>query len=387
MKRIMLISLFICLIVIINPLVLSCTVFHVSNEEFCFGGNNEDYNIEDTFIYFYPSTNTSYAKVIVGYSGLYKIQGGMNEKGVFWDGLAAPYLEVKNSTEKPYFNGHIIDYILDTCETCQDALDILSQYNMKIFERSQILIGDKYGDSFIIEGDIILQKSEYYQVATNFYLSQYPNPPYPCWRYNTALLLFQNNPLENLSVEFCASVLNAVHQEGAYPTQYSTVYDLKNGLIYLYYYHNYHTVKMFNLTEETKSGYHSYSIPGLFKQDSQRPLQPTIPSGPNSGTIHRAYTYNSVTTDPEKDPVYYLFDWGDESEETWLGPFESGETCQVDHTWITEGNYHVRVKAKEIHGLESNWSDILEISMPRSKPHITLLEEHFPYLLHLFSFL
>ena len=171
MKRIMLISLFICLIVVINPLVLSCTVFHVSNEEFCFGGNNEDYNIEDTFIYFYPSTDSSYAKVIVGYSGLYKIQGGMNEKGLFWDGLAAPYLEVKNSTEKPYFNGHIIDYILDTCETCQDALDLLSQYNMKIFERSQILIGDKYGDSFIIEGDIIHQKSEYYQVATNFYLS------------------------------------------------------------------------------------------------------------------------------------------------------------------------------------------------------------------------
>lgn len=213
-----------------NPIVISCTVFHASNDSMVFGGNNEDYSDPDTYIYFIPSTDTEYGKVIVGYTGSYWIQGGINEKGLFWDGLACPYLEVLNSLGKPYFPGNIFNYILSICDTCDEALNILDLYNMKILERVQVLCGDCYGDSFIIEGDIIHNKNNYYQVATNFYLSQHSNLPYPCWRYNTALAMFESNGADNLSVDFCALVLDAVHQEGAYPTQYSTIYDLNKPI-------------------------------------------------------------------------------------------------------------------------------------------------------------
>jgi hypothetical protein len=356
-------------IIILNPIVLSCTVFHVSNESSAFGGNNEDYNNPDTFMYFYPPTDDSYGKVIVGYSGLYKIQGGMNEKGLFWDGLATPYQEIMNQNNKPQFNGHIVDYILNTCETCDQAYSVFNQYNLfgQGFEYGQILMGDRFGNSIIVEGDIMHNKSEYYQVATNFYLSEYPNPPYPGWRYETALDIFKNNPVENISVDFCASVLNAVHQEGNYPTLYSNVYDLKNGLIYLYHNHNYDRVKIFNLSEEIKLGYHSYSIPELFDQESLPPNKPNKPTGQINGSVSKNYFYKTSTTDPELDKIYYIFDWGDGTESEWIGPYESGQECNISHIWIEEGNYVIKVKAKDTYGKESEWSDPLIISMPKSK--------------------
>jgi hypothetical protein len=362
-----------------NPIVISCTVFHASNESMALGGNNEDWSDPDTYIYFIPSTDTEYGKVIVGYTGSYWIQGGMNEKGLFWDGLACPYLEVLNSTGKPYFPGNIFEYILNVCETCDEALYILDQYNMKILERAQILLGDQYGDSFIIEGDIIHNKNKYYQVATNFYLSQHPNPPYPCWRYNTALAMFENNGADNLSVDFCASVLDAVHQEGAYPTQYSTVYDLKNQLIYVYYYHNFNQVKVFDLSEELLLGYHAYSIPDLFEKPPEKPEKP---SGPITGKCGELYTFSTSTIDIYGDDIYYRWDWGDGEYSDWLGPYESGEIVESSHIWNKHGIHKVKVKAKDIYDCKSVWSDPLIVSMPRNKllPNTLLLRllEIFP---------
>jgi hypothetical protein len=347
-----------------NPIVVSCTVFHASNDSIALGGNNEDWSDPDTFIYFIPGTDTTYGKVIVGYTGSYWIQGGMNEKGVFWDGLACPYLEVVNSSGKPYYPGNVFDYILDICNNCDDALEVLDQYNMKILERAQILLGDQYGDSFIIEGDDIHNKKLYYQVATNFYLSQYPNPPYPCWRYNTALSMFESNGIDNLSVDFCASVLDAVHQEGSYPTQYSTVYDLKNQLIYLYYYHNFDQVKVFNLSDELSLGYHAYSIPDLFETSPEKPLKP---SGPSGGKCGELYTFSTSTVDIYGDDIFYRWDWGDGEFSDWLGPYESGETVESSHIWVNQGINAVKVKAKDVYGCTSDWSDPLIVTMPRDK--------------------
>jgi len=358
---------FFVIIICLSQFGSACTVFHASNDSFAFGGNNEDWNDSDTYIYFYPPTEDSYGKAIVGYSGSYKIQGGVNEKGLFWDGLAAPYLEVINSNGKPYFNGHIFDYILDTCKSCDEALVLLDQYNMKILENAQIIIGDQYGDSFIIEGDVVHRKSDFFQVATNFYLSEHPNPPYPCWRYNTALDMFENKQASELSLDFCTAVLDAVHQEGSYPTQYSTIYDLKNGLIHLYHNHNYEKVKIFNLTAEFSLGYHAYEIPALFEQESHPPLVPIAPIGPIDGKAGIRYDYTTHAQDPDDDDIYYLFDWGDGTDSGWIGPYHSGEECRASHHWSEQNAYDIKVKARDIYDFESDWSESLHITMPKNK--------------------
>jgi hypothetical protein len=61
-----------------------------------------------------------------------------------------------------------------------------------------------------------------------------------------------------------------------------------------------------------------------------------------------------------------MWDWGDGTLSGWLGSYESGSACEVAYTWEAQGDYSIRVKAKDIYDLESDWSDPLSISMPKT---------------------
>ena len=82
-----------------------------------------------------------------------------------------------------------------------------------------------------------------------------------------------------------------------------------------------------------------------------------------------------------------IFDW-DDKKTTWTEfYYNSGETVEASHTWNKWGTYEIRVKAKDPYGYESEWSDPLEVTMPRSKeannyPFLNILER-FPILYHL----
>lgn len=95
------------------------------------------------------------------------------------------------------------------------------------------------------------------------------------------------------------------------------------------------------------------------------PSKPDRPSGPTTGWVGREYSYSTSSVDPDGDKIYYLFDWGDGSQE-WFGPFASGEMVTASHTWQEKGTYEIRVKARDEHGAESQWSDPLAITMPKS---------------------
>jgi len=100
---------------------------------------------------------------------------------------------------------------------------------------------------------------------------------------------------------------------------------------------------------------------------SQVPERPTKPSGPISVKPGTSYSYSSSTTDMDGDKVYYLFDWGDGESSGWIGPYDSGETVDANHSWGSKGRYQIRVKAKDINGVQSEWSDHLPVSAPKSK--------------------
>lgn len=87
------------------------------------------------------------------------------------------------------------------------------------------------------------------------------------------------------------------------------------------------------------------------------PDTPPKPSGPNQGVIGAEYTFSSKTYDPEKDKIYYKFEWGDGTDSGWIGPYGSGSTGQAPKIWTSEGNYNVRVMAKDEGGRESGWSE------------------------------
>jgi hypothetical protein len=93
------------------------------------------------------------------------------------------------------------------------------------------------------------------------------------------------------------------------------------------------------------------------------PEKPAMPSGPDTGNIGVDYSFSSVTTDPDSgDTLYYMWDWGNEVGD-WMGPYTSGQPCQPVHSWSVEGEYEIKVKAKDTYGSESSWSDSLTIQI------------------------
>ena len=114
------------------------------------------------------------------------------------------------------------------------------------------------------------------------------------------------------------------------------------------------------------------------------PNKPDKPSGPTSGKVGNLYNYSTSTIEPDEDQLYYLFEWGDGNESEWLGPYDSGEICETNHTWGAKDSYKIRVKAKDVHGVISKWSDPLVVSMPKyksSSPFFTKIFELFPNIL------
>lgn len=100
---------------------------------------------------------------------------------------------------------------------------------------------------------------------------------------------------------------------------------------------------------------------------SNPPNKPQRPSGPSSGKIQENYSFTSLSIDPDVDDIYYKFDWDDGTDTGWIGPYESGVVVNASHIWETKGTYSVKVKAKDIHGAESDWSDSLVVSVPKNK--------------------
>jgi hypothetical protein len=96
------------------------------------------------------------------------------------------------------------------------------------------------------------------------------------------------------------------------------------------------------------------------------PNKPSTPVGKKNGKINTEYKYTSTTFDSEEDQIFYFWDWDDGNNSGWIGPYNSSSTCEAIHTWKEKGDYTIKVKAKDIHGAESLWSDPLPITMPYS---------------------
>jgi hypothetical protein len=92
------------------------------------------------------------------------------------------------------------------------------------------------------------------------------------------------------------------------------------------------------------------------KPHNDPPVLPPAPEGPDSGVTMREYTFTAITTDPEEEMIYYMFDWGDGTTSEWVGPYSSGVAGSAMHHWGSAGTYEIKVKAKDVNDGESPWS-------------------------------
>lgn len=117
---------------------------------------------------------------------------------------------------------------------------------------------------------------------------------------------------------------------------------------------------------DSNGGISSANVYIIIYPSTLPPYKPDPPKGPACGKCGETYTYSAVTTDPDGDDISYLFDWGDGTTSGWTEFVPSGTNISASHSW-DKGTYSIRVKAKDETGMESEWSDPLEVPIIRNK--------------------
>lgn len=262
------ISLILLLLLISGSASFACTGFYINRDGKIYAGNNEDYKNPNTKMWVIPGDNGNYGRILFGFDNYFP-QGGINEKGLFFDGFATQSLPVIKSEKKLNYEYTAINIIqneiLSTCSNVDEVISFLNKYNLDILESAMLFFGDAHGNSIIVEGDSILRKDKDFQVITNFYQSQ--TKEVTCRRFKTATDMLSSN--KNISVDYCRDILDSAHVEGEISTLYSQVYDIKNMKIHIYNFHNYDECVIIDIREELKKGLSYYDLPALFTKTNK----------------------------------------------------------------------------------------------------------------------
>jgi len=241
------------------------TVFLASDGKSVVVCNNADSRDSLSTIEFVQSTEGKYGRVLFGYEKAYP-QGGMNERGLFFDGIPVRYMKVSRSEDKLDYDGFLALKALEECATVDEVMELFSRYNLDWLAYEQLMFGDSLGNSVIVEGDSIIHKTGTFQVATNFYQSTTTPRDRKCARFRTASKKLSD--LENVTIDGCRDILEAVSVRAGGPvtsaTIYSTVYDLRKGLIYLYYLSDFEHPKVFHIDDELAGQGYKRSMKELF---------------------------------------------------------------------------------------------------------------------------
>jgi len=279
----------------INSVPGSCTIFSASVGETVLFGNNEDYYEPKTYLWTEPADSLNYGCVYLGFKE-YSHQGGINEKGLCFDANALPESRINPhseltpppSYEPPYENYMIWApiLILRKAASIEEVIEIASRYQRKNWYPNsgeisyQLNFADSKGDAVVISvdenGELAFtrkRKGENYLISTNYNKANLENAlEYPCRRYEKVEdMLGTINSENDLTVDYFKSILDDVHQKGIFSrTLYSNIYDLKNGLIYLYHQHQFDEVVILNVDEELAKAQFNVRIKDLFSQETVR---------------------------------------------------------------------------------------------------------------------
>jgi len=241
-----------------------CTVIHAAEGDVVLGASNEDWEDPLTRLWIIPGQNGGDGWIKFGFAGGFP-QAGMNDEGLFWDATGSPLLAMPMSqANKTFFDGPLMVKVMEEAGSVEEAREIFGGYYCEDQYRAQYLVGDALGASMIVEGDSILTKKGRSQVLTNFYQSRPELGGHPCWRYEAATQMLGG--AEAITPLLMGQVLDATHQEGKYPTQYSIIYDLRGFRVYLFFFHNFHEYVLIDLEDELQKGARFYDIPPLFSQ-------------------------------------------------------------------------------------------------------------------------
>lgn len=230
------------------------TIFSIKQNENVYVGNNENGINPNSRYRIIPGKEGRYGRIVFSFENKWAL-GGMNEKGLFFDwiwGSEESTTWEKNSLKKDHL-GNLSEKILAECATVEEALKYYEEYNEPSFKTSFVALVDSSGQSAIVyweNNKLVMQKCIGLCV----------------WGLGGEKIVEKCKKINGLIDEKeMSNLLELAYQEKENPTLYSNLYDLKKGLVQLYYYHNYEEKIVLDLQEELKKGKHTVKLEDIFE--------------------------------------------------------------------------------------------------------------------------
>lgn len=254
---------------------VSCSSYKVTSNGKTMVGSNYDTWFTTPRIWF--ETNgygTSFSGARFDGEHGFAPQTGLNEFGLAFITLATATPE--NGTSLPNKKQIIsrtiyLKDILHTCKTVEEVKRYIDQYDHSSLLQDVFLYVDKAGNYLVVEPYTLTLGKDAKYVQANFCPSTITDFSTITQARYVKGIAFRKNKIDS-SLAFCTALSDTMHvcrDRIGDGTLLTSILDLNQGVIHLFFYHDYKNRVQFNLKEELSKGDHFFEIPPLFPTNSE----------------------------------------------------------------------------------------------------------------------
>lgn len=255
----------------------TCSMYKLTLHGKTYVGCNEDAWRNTPRIWFETKGNAAYGAGFTGSrfdgSNGYAPQSGMNEAGLSFTRLASftPKRKVIGIL-KPILNQtKFLKQILHSCQTVEDVQKVMCQFDRSTFIEDVLIYIDKSGKYLVVEPYSLQIGTKDTYVLSNFCPSiTSKKEARKLNRYRKGLDLLKLK--QDTTLLFLRSVSDSMHvcrPKIGDGTLLTSIWNLHDGSIHLYFYHDFNRGISFHLKEELQKGDHLLPIESLFSKNTE----------------------------------------------------------------------------------------------------------------------
>ena len=251
----------------------TCSMYKVTKDGKTFVGCNEDAWRTSPRIWFESAgKNAIYGAAFTGSrfdgSNGFAPQSGMNESGLSFSRLASFTPRRRANCKKPPIlnQTNFLKHILHSCRTVEEVQRYVSRFDRSTFMEDVLIYIDKSGKYLIVEPYSTQIGYENTYVLSNFCPSiTSQKEALKLNRYRKGIELL--NSKVDTTLVFLRSLSDSMHvcrPKIGDGTLLTSIWNLNDGKIHLYFYHDYRKRRTFDLRDELQKGDHLLFIDDLF---------------------------------------------------------------------------------------------------------------------------
>lgn len=199
-------------------------------------------------------------------------QGAINEFGLIFDVFSLP-IKVNHSREMPPVSKNrdaLIIEIMKTCATVEEVRKTIEQRNVTFFPGGMMWFIDQYGHHLIVEPDTLLSGTDARYILTNFRPSETKHEDVKSERFQNARAILNQKISDGR--QHCQQLMKTMHAcrkklgEG---TLYTSVFDLHQRKLHLFFYHDFEHEVVIDLKKELAKGNHTILFTDIFPPNAE----------------------------------------------------------------------------------------------------------------------